>query len=431
VRIREKEKGDFAMGKSGLADVVEPGKGTFDRVIDTCVLSPIPGENPAGKDPRLLSVWGELKRTRPMSDDSAYSGAPQSTDSMGSSWHSYRDKVELALCTQSKDLELGLVLAEACTRIHGFPGLRDGLWAIRGLITNFKDKGLFPEAVDGDYGIQLGKLDAIDRKLTEAVRQIPLTMRKGSGANYDLNYRDEARRSGGMITAAEFDAAASAGSQEQYDALLASVAEANAELDELKSVIAESYGSDASSLSTLSETVEEFKTAIRIILHRRYPSPRINGPLRPEPPPFGGGVSQPPLGGIADRDSWAQCEELVRKGDIGSALALMTRLAASEPNGRVRFHRKLVLADLCLQTNREQLGASILEELNETIELHKLESWENSDIVGGVWSRLVRCYRDKNAGTANEGKEAEFYSKLTRLDPWQALSCGEPERKKE
>jgi hypothetical protein len=254
-----------------------------------------------------------------------------------------------------------------------------------------------------------------------------------------LNYRDEARRSGGMITAAEFDAAAAAGSQKQYDALLASVAEANAELDELKSVIGASYGADVTSLSRLSETVDEFKTAVRIILHRRGagsspsrgPESPMDGPLPPELPDFGGRVSEPPFGGSRDHQSWAQCEELVRKGDIESALALMTKLAASEPNGRVRFHRKLVLADLCLQTNRKQLATSILEELSEMIELHKLENWESSDIVGGVWSRLVRCYRDKNAGTANEAKEAQFYLKLTRLDPWQALGCGEPERRKE
>jgi len=106
----------------------------------------------------------------------------------------------------------------------------------------------------------------------------------------------------------------------------------------------------------------------------------------------------------------------------------MAALAAAEPNGRVRFQRKLLLADLCIQTNRKKLGTSILQELNEIIEQHKLESWETSEIVGGVWSRLVRCYRDKAAGTADESLEVEFYLKLSRLDPWQALTCGEPAR---
>jgi hypothetical protein len=245
-----------------------------------------------------------------------------------------------------------------------------------------------------------------------------------------------------MITPAEFDAAASAGTQEQYNKLLARVAEAKTELNALKQVIAESYGPDATSLSKLSDTVDEFRTAVLIILRKRGQlPPGVGGLTIPQEPGVSAGSlgSASPGGGTpsltqvegGDRDSWTQCEELFRKGDISSALAAMTKLAASEPNGRVRFHRKLVLADLCLQTNRKQLGTSILEELSEIIELHKLDSWENSDIVGGVWSRLVRCYRDRSAGTANEEKEADFYLKLSRLDPWQALGCGEPERKKE
>jgi len=84
------------------------------------------------------------------------------------------------------------------------------------------------------------------------------------------------------------------------------------------------------------------------------------------------------------------------------------------------------LADICLQTNRVKLARSILEELNELIDTHHLTSWETSDLVGAVWARLVRCYRDKNAGTANSDKAAEVFLKLSRLDPWQALNIGEP-----
>jgi type VI secretion system protein ImpA len=430
------------VGESVLNEVADSQITTLVRVIDECIFAPIPGDKPAGEDPRLISVWGDLKKKRPSADDGSDPGALRPEDSMDASWPTYRDEVESALCTKSKDLELGLFLAEACTRIHGFVGVRDGCWAIRGLITNFKDKGLFPEAVGGDFGIQWAKLNAINTKLAEAIRQIPLTMRSGSGANYDLNYHAEARRPNGMITPAEFDAAASAGTQEQYSDLLARIAEAKTEIDELKSAIFESYGPNASSLSTLSDTVAQFKTAVLIILRKRGQlPPGIESPsISTEQGPgtgdsgadsLGGGPQSPTPLESGDRDSWAQCEELFRKGDISSALAIMTKLAASEPNGRVRFHRKLVLADLCLQTNRKQLGTSILEELNEIIDYHKLDGWENSEVVGGVWSRLVRCYRDKSAGTANEGKEADFYLKLSRLDPWKALACGEPERKRE
>ena len=117
---------------------------------------------------------------------------------------------------------------------------------------------------------------------------------------------------------------------------------------------------------------------------------------------------------------------MARSGEIDAALSTMTALASAEANGRIRFQRKLLLADICLQTNRVKLARSILEELNELIDRHNLTSWETSDLVGAVWARLVRCYRDKSAGTASSEKAAEVFLKLSRLDPWQALSLGEP-----
>jgi len=117
---------------------------------------------------------------------------------------------------------------------------------------------------------------------------------------------------------------------------------------------------------------------------------------------------------------------MARSGEIDAALSTMTALASAEANGRIRFQRKLLLADICLQTNRVKLARSILEELNELIDKHNLTSWETSDLVGAVWGRLVRCYRYKNGGTANSDKAAEVFLKLSRLDPWQALSLGEP-----
>jgi type VI secretion system protein ImpA len=123
--------------------------------------------------------------------------------------------------------------------------------------------------------------------------------------------------------------------------------------------------------------------------------------------------------------AWAEAERMARSGEIDAALSTMTALAAAEANGRVRFQRKLLLADICMQTNRMKLAKSILEELNELIDKHNLTAWETSDLICAVLTRLVRCYRDKSAGTANADKGAELYLKLSRLDPWQALSLGE------
>jgi type VI secretion system ImpA family protein len=397
------------------------------RVIDECVLAPIEGSMPAGEDIRGLKLWVDLRNARPRMEDFSANDEWQRADPVNTDWANYRDTVEQALCTRTKDLELGIFLIEASARVYGFAGVRDGLWMLRGLISIFFHQGLFPQPEDGDLEIQYGKLHWLNEKLSDVLREIPLTLRPEPGTNYSLNYRDESRRQGGMITAAEYEAAAAAGSTEEYSELLATIQEARAELEQFKQVATEHYGSEELSFPQAEETLDECDRAIQNILRKRQPTP--GSPMTAEPINHGviPASSFETAGGAADL--WGECERLARSGNIDRALATMGALAAGEPNGRVRFHRKLLLADLCLQTNRKKLGTSILQELNEIIDHHKLESWETSEVVGGVWARLVRCYRDKAAGTADEGREAEFFLKLSRLDPWQALACGEPVKK--
>jgi hypothetical protein len=123
--------------------------------------------------------------------------------------------------------------------------------------------------------------------------------------------------------------------------------------------------------------------------------------------------------------SWEQAEQLARSGKIDEALVAMTGLAASEPTGRARFKRKLVLVDICLKTRRDQLAKVILEELASLIEKHQLETWETADVVGGVWARLYGCYSNENAGTADPERASALFLKLCHLDPWRALQCSD------
>jgi type VI secretion system protein ImpA len=102
----------------------------------------------------------------------------------------------------------------------------------------------------------------------------------------------------------------------------------------------------------------------------------------------------------------------------------MTRVAASETSGRARFQRKLLLAEVCLASRRERLARSILEELAEQIDKYQLEFWESSELISSVWTTLHRLYR--HGGDASDAdRAAKLYERLCRLDPWQALGCGE------
>lgn len=421
--------------------------GRAERVVRTLshdVLAPIPGNRPTGSDVREGKQWVVLMKVRPRPSETS---APNNESGIAynlSDWSEYRDALEKTLCTMTKDLELGIFLTEANTRVHGFDGLRDAFWMLGGLISGFVQDGLHPRPTNGDLGELGRKLDWLNEKLSDVISEIPLTRRPEPGRNYSLNYFKESRRQDGMITAAEFDDAAAAGSAEEYKALLASILGVEEELLRFKNLASEVFGQESSSFPQTDETLALCRAVLESILRRHRKNSRLGAdsgasPLsnaaRAEAQPERSAASLDPVapfsgGGAAANgdDRWSACEQIAHSGNIDGAIAAMAALASSEPNGRVRFQRRLMLADLCLQTNRKRLGTSILEELNQTIEFHKLENWETSQIVGGVWARLVRCYRDKAAGTGDPAREAEFFLKLSRLDPWQAVACGEPKR---
>lgn len=397
------------------------------RVVDERVLTPISEQKPAGDDLRALKDWVEIRKARPNPSDLTDKRDWEPANPSKTDWPTYKEVVEKALWSKSKDLELGVFLTEACGRVHGFAGVRDGIWTLKGLLTGFSDRGLYPlPDEDGTLESRYGKLEWMNEKLADLVREIPITMRPEPAENYSMNYRNEALRPNGMITVAEFETAVAVGTREQYDALSKEIEEVRAEFGEFEEVVVAKFGPNALSFAESKHALEECQVAITSILRKKQPAASgvaAGGALTAQSLGLGasGGMAEGMVSG-----AWAEAERMARSGEIDAALSTMTALAAAEANGRVRFQRKLLLADICMQTNRLKLARSILEELNELIEKHNLTAWETSDLIGAVWARLVRCYRDKNAGTANADKAAEVFLKLSRLDPWQALNLGEP-----
>jgi type VI secretion system ImpA family protein len=398
----------------------------ISRVVDERVLTPISEQRPAGEDLRGLKDWVEIRKTRPNPNDIVGKQDWEPATPVKTDWATYKAVIEQALCRKSKDLELGVFLTEACARVHGFAGVRDGIWTLKGLLTGFADRGLYPLPEDGSLEARYGKLEWMNEKLAEVVREIPITMRPEPALNYSMNYRDEALRPNGMITVAEFETAVAVGTRDQYEGLSKEIEEARTEFAEFEQVVTAQFGQNALSFSESKHALEQCQVAIASILRKKQPSgsseSTTKSAITVQSLSFGSG------GGLAEgmvSGAWAEAERMARSGEIDAALSTMTALAAAEANGRVRFQRKLLLADICMQTSRMKLARSILEELNEVVDKHNLTSWETSDLIGAVWARLVRCYRDKNAGTANSDKAAEFYLKLSRLDPWQALALGD------
>jgi type VI secretion system protein ImpA len=120
----------------------------------------------------------------------------------------------------------------------------------------------------------------------------------------------------------------------------------------------------------------------------------------------------------APPDPYELAMEKVRRGRVDEAIEMIAQDISLQSTGRGRFHSKVNFCQLCLATNREQLALPILEELLETIDSHRLDTWEAADSVAHPLTLLYRCL-DK-AGTEPALKQ-RIYARICRLDPMQAL----------
>jgi len=424
------------------------------------VLSPISAEDPCGIDLRFDREWDNFEKAR--SDDGSREGMADE-DRTAPNWDSLKELCVDALRHRSKDLRIAMFLVEACARLEGWAGIADSLLVVRELLLRYWDQGLYPrpEAAEPpeppNYEDRAGALSWLDEKFAQVTSSVPYTARSG-GRNYCFTDLVDARKTGSRKSCIkpngdpdekrmrQFEALLKAGHisldmyeeairetrWEPFERLSQSFEQAYAEYMELGKTIAEKFGKEAPGIPASRARLDEIAKEIAIIRKRTAPPEPHPAPEQLNAAPSDGGsiavpaaigMTVPGAGvGVPTSGSWAEAEAKVRSGDVDGGLAQMARLAATESCGRNSFHRKLLLAEVCLNRNRERLAQTILEELNELIDKHHLPDWETAELVGGVWSRLYKIYR-KNQPDGDRTKE--LYRKLSRLDPWQVMSLAE------
>jgi type VI secretion system protein ImpA len=157
-------------------------------VVDVeSILTPIEGESPSGESLRYEGTYDLLIEAR-RQEDTLNQGAWQTDVKM-------RDHAEViriavpALQTKTKDLQIGVWLAESLTKEHGLTGLRDSLQILAGLQENFWDT-LPPEIEVGDMDARATAITWFDEQVSMAARQAPIT--GGDGRSY-LDQEDAKR----------------------------------------------------------------------------------------------------------------------------------------------------------------------------------------------------------------------------------------------
>jgi type VI secretion system protein ImpA len=426
-----------------------------ERLLTDDLLDPISPQEPAGANLRWLPEWDRIKEAR-QSEDGLQAGKWAKKDPKSANWPLALELATAMLRERSKDLQLAMWLTEASLKLHAFAGLRDGLRVARELMARFWDAGLYPLIEDGpeDRG---GPFEWLNEKVVDSVLSIPITRRETGGEDYSLTDLRDARLVGsekqlegsdGDIDAQkkrEFERALAAGRvsldmfktavretrRAAYEELFTDFEEASEEFKALERSIDERFGEAAPNLAAFRNALNDIRlemTTIRDEKRREEPDAPASQTMEAGANSADAGMVRLPLSHLSaagvrasGSESWAEAERLVRAGIVDAGLSEMRRLAASETTGRSRFERKLLLAEVCLASQRERLAKTVLEELAEQIDKHQLESWESSELISGVWTRLYELY--KRGSEADEA--AKLYGRLCRLDPWQALACSE------
>ena len=420
-------------------------------------LDPVSADQPAGTDLRWTADWDRIKEAR-RADDDLESGKWAKKERKAADWRLVEELSSGMLRKRSKDLQLALWLTEAGMKRHGFPGLRDGLRLTRELMVRYWDNGLYPPMEDGPED-RAGPFEWLNNKLVDSISAVPITVRDDGGQDYSLIDLKDARWVGseascidafgeidtakkkafdaklaqGHISLDMFDQAVAATRRAPFEALDVDFQQTHDEFKAIEKTIEEKFGDVAPDLSVCRSALNEISQEISTILEKKRrdepdPLPGLSGEEseKGSPVTYRLALSLPEMSGSAGAasGSWHEAEMLIRSGQVDKGLAQMTQLSAKETCGRNRFQRKLLLAEVCLGSKRDRLARSILEELAEQIDKYQLESWESSELIASVW---IRLYTLCNQGTDSSDRDraGKLYERLCRLDPWQALNCGE------
>jgi len=120
-------------------------------------------------------------------------------------------------------------------------------------------------------------------------------------------------------------------------------------------------------------------------------------------------------------DSYTLAKDTLAAGQEEKAFAIMRAEVARQRSGRGRFRRNMQMVELAMAAGKDSLAQPLLEDIAATIENHKLDAWEDPEMVAKDLLKLMR-FSKKIQGSASD--KQKLYERICRLDPVQALSAG-------
>ncbi len=259
----------------------------------TALLTPIPGDNPAGPDLREdaspTSLYYRIKDARSaaraaerLQDSADETTDPQQRTEAITLWRTVLDLAPKTIAEKSKDLEITAWLIEALLRAHGFGGLRDGFKLAGGLVEAFGD-ALYPLPDDDGVATQVGPLSGLNGEgaegtLIQPIRKVPITQSGGTGP-FAAYHREQALKLAevsdekkkkrmidrGTPTIEDFEAAIKETSPRYFLMLIQDLEQSIAAFAKLTAVLDAKYGGDAPPTSNIRSALEQQLELIKFL----------------------------------------------------------------------------------------------------------------------------------------------------------------------
>jgi type VI secretion system protein ImpA len=120
-------------------------------------------------------------------------------------------------------------------------------------------------------------------------------------------------------------------------------------------------------------------------------------------------------------DSYALAKESLKAGQPEKAFEIMQQEIAGQRSGRGQFERKLQLVQLCIAAGKDSIAQPLLDDLAVAIETHKLEDWEDKEMVAAALATVMTLSKKLQGNAAEKQK---LFERICRLDPVRALRAG-------
>jgi type VI secretion system protein ImpA len=120
-------------------------------------------------------------------------------------------------------------------------------------------------------------------------------------------------------------------------------------------------------------------------------------------------------------DAYVLAQEAVRAGNPQKGFEIMRAEIARQRSGRGRFQRTLQFVQLCVEAGNDAIAQPLIDDIAALIETHKLDDWEDSEMVAAALDTIMRVSRRVQD---NAGERQKLFERVCRLDPVRALRAG-------